>query len=309
MQRITSVSRSGEQMCRDFRCRNRHIENIMTPITDRAGRFSPLKAATLAGLTAPALYLVFRYWTGDLGPLPIKEVLLVCGLWAVRFLTLTLALTPAMRIGNWPKLALIRRMAGVGAFTYVALHFMFYIAMSRFDLVLVTTEIVSRIYLTIGFLALLGLSLLAATSTDRAIRTLGKRWKTLHRGVYAIAVLGLLHFFMQSKIDASEATLMAGLFLTLMVYRLVIRWRLRFSVPVLAACAVAGALATAIAEFTWYGLATGVNPWRIAQANLMLAHGLRPAVIVLGAGLIVMLLPLARSLKARVPSLIASRAV
>ena len=243
----------------------------------------------LAGLTAPALYLVYRYWTGDLGPLPIKEVLLVCGLWAVRFLTLTLALTPAMRIGNWPKLALIRRMAGVGAFAYAALHFTFYIAMSRFDLVLVTTEIVSRFYLTIGFLALLGLSLLAATSTDRAIRTLGKRWKTLHRFVYAIAVLGLLHFFMQSKIDASEATLMAGLFATLMIYRLVIGFRLTASMLVLSGAAIAGGLATAALEFAWYGLATGVNPWRILHANLMLGFGLRPAVLVLLSGLAVAL--------------------
>ncbi|MGH6855735.1 MAG: sulfite oxidase heme-binding subunit YedZ [Aestuariivirga sp.] len=257
----------------------------MTPFTDRAGRFSPLKTLTLAGLAAPAVYLAYRYWTFDLGPLPVKEALLVCGLWAVRFLIITLALTPAMRLLNWPKLALVRRMAGIGAFSYAALHFTLYIVNSKFNLGFVASEIVARIYLTIGFVALFGLSLLAATSTDWAVRRLGKRWKQLHRIVYGIAVLGLLHFFMQSKIDTSQATLMAGLFLTLMIYRLMIRWRLSFSPPLLAVAAVAGGLATALAEFAWYGLATGVDPWRIAQANAMLSFGLRPAVIVLLAGL------------------------
>ncbi len=274
----------------------------MTPITDRTGRFSILKTATLAGLVAPAAYLLWRYWSGDLGPLPAKEALLVSGLWAIRFLVATLALTPLQRMFNWPKLALIRRMAGIGAFAYGALHFALYIVTSNFDLGLVASEIVSRIYLTIGFAALFGLSLLAATSTDRAVRALGKSWKLLHKTVYVIAALGVVHFFMQSKIDASEATLMAGLFLTLMIYRLAITKRMGLTPPVLALSAVAGAMATAIAEFAWYGLATGADPWRIAEANLSLIAGPRPAVIVGLAGMIFAALCLARSsLKKQAP--------
>ncbi len=276
----------------------------MTPVTDRVGRFSWLKTLTLAGLAAPAVYLAYRYWTFDLGPLPVKEALLVCGLWAVRFLVITLALTPAQRILNWPKLALVRRMTGIGAFSYAALHFTLYIVNSKFDLGFVASEIVLRIYLTIGFVALSGFSLLAATSTDWAVRKLGKRWKQLHRIVYGIAVLGILHFFMQSKIDVSQATLMAGLFFTLMIYRAAMAWRIKFSAPALVLWAVAGSLATAIAEFAWYGLATGVDPWRIAAANLMLAYGLRPAVIVLLSGLGIAGIPLvARPLWAKLPLL------
>lgn len=286
----------------------RAISLGMTPITDRTGRFSPLKALTLAGLLAPAAYVVYRYWTADLGPLPVKEVLLISGLWAIRFLMLTLALTPVMRMANWPKLALIRRMAGIGAFAYAALHFTLYVVNSKFDVSFVAAEIISRIYLTIGFIALVSLSLLAATSTDGAIRRLGKRWKQLHRMVYAIAILGLLHFFMQSKIDASQATLMAGLFLTLMIYRLAISWRLRLSAPLLAVCAMAGGLATAIAELAWYGLAKGIDPWRIAAANLMLVHGLRPALIVTLAGFTVALLPLLRATPAKRQGLMPSAA-
>lgn len=274
----------------------------MTPLTDRAGRFSWLKTLTLAGLAAPAAYLIYRYWSFDLGPLPVKEALLMCGLWAVRLLVITLALTPAQRILNWPKLALVRRMTGIGAFSYAALHFTLFIVNSKFDLGFVASEIVQRYYLTIGFVTLSGLSLLAATSTDRAVRALGKRWKQLHRIVYGIAVLGLLHFFLQSKIDVSRATLLAGFFLTLMIYRLAMRRRVPLSAPVLALCAIAGGLATAIAEFAWYGLRTGVDPWRIAEANLMLAYGLRPAVIVLLTGLAVSVIPLLRTLWSKLPT-------
>jgi len=274
----------------------------MTPFTNRAGRFSWLKTLTLAGLAAPAVHLAYRYWIFDLGPLPVKEALLVCGLWTVRFLVITLALTPAQRILNWPKLTLVRRMTGIGAFSYAALHFTLYIVNSKFDLGFVATEIVLRIYLTIGFVALVGFSVLAATSTDWAVRKLGKRWKQLHRIVYGIAALGILHFFLQSKIDVSQATMMAGFFFTLMIYRAAIARRIALSPAVLALCGVAGGFATAAAEFAWYGLATGVDPWRIAAANIMLAYGLRPAVIVLLAGLGVAAIPLAKALWSKLAS-------
>jgi sulfoxide reductase heme-binding subunit YedZ len=271
---------------------------FMTPFTDRAGRFSVLKTWAVALLAAPAVWLLVRYWTRDLGPLPYDEALRLTGEWAVRFLMVTLLLTPAQRLLNWSRLALVRRMAGVGAFAYAALHLLFYVAQSKFNLAFVGTEIFSRIYLTIGFTAFFGLSLLAATSTDHAIRTLGARWKMLHRLVYGIAVLGLLHFAMQSKIDVSEPVMMTGFFMLLMIYRAVIRHRLALATPVLAISAVAGGLATAAVEFAWYALATGVDPWRVLAANLMLQFGPRPAVIVAAIGLVVAVLPPARRLLA-----------
>lgn len=262
---------------------------MTTPFTDRSGRFSPLKTLTLMGLAAPALWLGYRALANDLGPLAVKEALLFTGLWAVRFLLITLALTPAQRFFNRPRLALIRRMTGVAAFAYALGHLSLYIIMQKFDFAVVVGEIVSRVYLTIGFAAVVGLSALAATSTDAMVRRLGARWKTLHRLVHAIAVLGVLHFFMWSKIDASEATLMAGFFATLMIYRQIIARRIQPSFPVLAGAAALGALATAGLEFAWYWAASGIDPYRILNANLMLAHGLRPAVLVLIAGLAVAL--------------------
>ncbi len=258
----------------------------MTPWTDRQGRFSPLKAGTLALAVLPAMVIAYWFLTHQLGPLAVKAALRLMGDWAIRFLVITLALTPLQRLLNWPKIALLRRMLGVTAFAYALTHFMLYIVNVKFDLGFVVSEIIARIYLTIGFVALLGLSLLAATSFDSAIRRLGKKWKLLHRLVYAIAVLGLMHYFIQSKIDVSPATVMAGLFILLMIYRVAIARRMALTPVVLAASAGLAGLLTALTEFAWYGLATGVSPLRIAKANYMFTFGLRPAVIVLLVGLV-----------------------
>ena len=107
----------------------------------------------------------------------------------------------------------------------------------------------------------------------------------LHRSVYAIALLGLLHYFIQSKIDVSPATLMAGFFILLMIHRIFISQRIALGPVVLAISAGLAGLLTAVVEFAWYALATGVDPWRIAKANLMISFGLRPAIIVFLIGL------------------------
>lgn len=258
---------------------------MKTLITDRSGAFSVLKTLMLAALAAPLAYLLYRAAIHDLGPLPYKEALHRVGDWAVRFLVFALALTPFQRALNFPRLAIIRRMAGVGAFTYALLHFLLYIANSNFQLGLVASEIVLRIYLTIGFVALLGLSALAATSTDGMVKRLGLRWKQLHRLVYVIAFLALIHYFLQSKIDVSQAVIYTGLFVSLMIHRLVIRYRLALTPARLAGLAVVTSILTAAIEALWYGLATGVDPWRILMANAMVKFGLRPAVVVLLAGL------------------------
>ncbi len=258
----------------------------MPLLTDRTGRFSALKTACLLALLAPALLLAWRAATGGLGPLAVTEAIHVTGDWAVRFLVATLALTPFQRMFQWPRLALVRRMLGVGAFAWAAAHLVLYVYSLNFNLVRVAGEILQRYYLTIGFIALLGLALLAATSTDGMLRRLGTWWKPLHRSVYVIASLALLHFFMQSKLDVSQPTIMAGFFLGLMIFRLAIARRWALTPAVLAALALASALATAVTEFAWYALATGANPWRALLANLRPDYGIRPAVLVLLAGLV-----------------------
>ena len=268
-----------------------HYRTLISPWTDRSGRFSLLKTGIFVLVCIPALLIAIAFWRHALGPLPYKEALHQVGDWTVRFLIATLALTPLQRILMWPKLALIRRMLGVTTFAYAAAHFCLNIVNQNFDFVFVASEIVKRIYLTIGFTALIGLSLLAATSTDWALRKLGRNWKRLHMIVYGIAVLALLHYFMQSKIDVSQATMWSGFFILLMIYRIALKFRFALTPPVLAACAVTAGLTTALMEFAWYGIATGVDPFRVLKANLVFAYGLRPAWIVLLVGIAVVLLP------------------
>jgi sulfoxide reductase heme-binding subunit YedZ len=266
----------------------------MMPWTDRAGKFSPLKAAVFCGICVPAIMLGIDAAQGTLGPeivgplgaRPITEAIHRTGDWAIRFLMLSLAVTPLRRILSWPKLILVRRMLGLAALSYALAHLTLYAVDLKLDLVRVASEIALRFYLAIGFAALLGLAALGATSTDAAIRRLGGNWQRLHRIVYAIGLLTAFHFFIQSKADVYEPTLIAGLFILLMLLR-VAHWRgLSLASPlVLAAIAVLAALATAAVEFAWYGLATGVPPGRVLAANLHFSFSIRPAWWVLATGL------------------------
>ena len=276
---------------------------LKTPWTDRTGKFSPLKAAVLAGLCVPALLLAYNAAVGGLAPVPagplgarpLTAAIHETGDWALRFLVLSLAVTPLRRIAQWPKLILVRRMVGLAALFYGLAHFVLYIADQKWDLVHVASEIVLRFYLTIGFVALLGLSVLGATSTDAMIRRLGGNWNRLHKIVYGIGILAAVHFFMQTKADVYQATLIAGFFILLMIYRIA-NWRgLALSSPiVLAGLAVLGGLATAAAEFAWYGLATGIPPTRVLAANLHFAFQIRPSWWVLAAGLAMAVIAFAR---------------
>lgn len=259
----------------------------MTPWTDRAGRFSPLKAATFAGTLVPALLLAWWWAQGLLGPRPLTEAIHETGDWAIRFLAMSLAVTPLRRIAQWPKLINVRRMLGLAALSYALMHLVLYVADQKWDLGKVASEIVLRLYLTIGFAALLGLVALGSTSTDAMIRRLGKNWNRLHRIVYAIAALAAVHFFMQTKADVFEATIVAGLMILLMIYRLAHRFALPLSSPaVLVGLAVAAAVATAAAELLWYGLATGIPVSRVLAANWHFAFQIRPMWWVLTAGLV-----------------------
>lgn len=268
---------------------------MMTPWTDRTGRFSPLKAAVLMAILIPAALLIVSAASGTLGPRPITEAIHETGDWAIRFLVASLAVTPLRRIAQWPKLILVRRMLGLAAFFYACTHLLLYMLDQKWNLVTVASEIALRFYLTIGFTALLGLSALAATSTDTAIKRLGRNWNRLHKVVYAIGILAAFHYFMQTKADVFQATLIGGLFVLLMIYRVAHSRGLALSSPiVLAALALFGGMATAALEFAWYGLATGIPPLRVLEANLHFAYQVRPVWWVVATGMGVALLALVR---------------
>jgi sulfoxide reductase heme-binding subunit YedZ len=268
---------------------------LAAPWRDRQGGFSPFKLAVLLALFAPGLWLAALAAQGQLGGRPIIEAIHVTGLWAVRILWLSLLVTPARQLLRWPRLMLVRRMVGLGALAYGLLHLVLYALELKWDLGRLVSEIVLRIYLTIGFVALLGLVLLGVTSTDGWVKRLGgRRWALLHRAVYGIAALAVVHFALQSKIDVTEAVLMAGLLLWLLGYRLLAPKGGAPGIGRLALLGAGAALGTALVEAAWYGLATGVAPLPVLQANLDIEFGLRPALWVGIAGAGMLLLRLGR---------------
>ena len=250
----------------------------LSPLHERNGRFSALRALTFAGLVAPALWLTWRAGIGDLGARPWTEAIHRSGDWAIRFLALSLLVTPLRNASGWSKLVGLRRMVGVAALFYALLHVALYIGDQTLDLAKVVSEIALRIYLTIGFIALVGLIALGVTSTDGMIKRLGaERWHRLHALVHPIAILALIHFFMQSKIDVSDALIMSGLFLALWICRGVSRNRIALSLPVLIAIAAGCGIVTALAEAVYFSLKTGVDPRLVLPANLMFEPVIRPA--------------------------------
>src|SRR5262249_46989050 len=244
------------------------------PWRDFSGRFSPLKLAVFVALFGPALWTLMAFELGWLDPRAFNEAIHRIGLWTIRFLFIALAITPLRQILQWPRLLLVRRIVGVAAFAYASTHLTLYTADQMFDLAKVASEIVLRIYLTIGIIAVLGLAALAATSTDAMVKRLGpRRWQRLHRIVYVIALLATVHYWMQSKLEIWEPTIIAGIYTWLMGYRLLARFvgvRGRLSLAWVTGLAGIAAALTAVGEAAYFRLAYGVDPMRVLDANLSL---------------------------------------
>ncbi len=263
----------------------------MLPWTDRKGQLSPLKFSTLVVAAIPFLWLATQWQNEWLGSKPTTNAIHQSGDWAIRFLLLSLLVSPLRRIGNWPKLIMVRRMLGLTALFYLLLHFLLYIVDQKWNLSKVASEIWLRVYLTIGFVALLGMLALGATSFDAAIKKMGGVWwSRLHMLVYPIAILGLLHFVMQTKLDATQALTMSGLFLLLIFYRVLHKAGLPTNVSTLTALALISTIAAALTEAGWYYYSRGVNPFAILPSNWLfdLDLGTRPSWWTLGAGLVLM---------------------
>ena len=174
--------------------------------------------APLAWLTCGAL----GWFGASLGPDPVKELEHECGKTALNLLLLTLAVTPVRELTSQPQLLRLRRMLGLFVFFYVVLHFTIYLVLDlELNFATLGADIAKRPYITIGFTALLLLIPLAVTSTNGMMRRLGRRWQTLHRLVYLIAVLGVWHFYWQVKRDVREPLLYAGMLAILLGYRVV----------------------------------------------------------------------------------------
>jgi sulfoxide reductase heme-binding subunit YedZ len=264
---------------------------------DAAGRLSALRIVTLLGLCVPVAIAIYDFNTTGFGARPLNDVIHRAGFWTLTFLMISLAITPLRRIARFNQLIDVRRMIGVGAFVYATSHISLYMADQMFDLWKVASEIALRVYLTIGFTALIGLAVLAATSTDGMVRRLGaKRWQRLHTIVYGIGLLALIHFFQQVKSDVWVPTFVAGLFGWMIGYRLLVKLRKTRDEPptwMLLALSVAVAALNFIAEALGIALVFHVSPFAVLHRALDFDPAvIRPGWLVLGAGLIVVAIDL-----------------
>lgn len=185
-----------------------------------------LKAALFAAALAPLAKLAAGafYFPEWLGANPAEFITRATGDWTLRFLLLTLAVTPLRKLSGWNWLLRLRRMLGLYAFFYGVMHATSYAGFDQvFDLSEILADIAKRPFITVGFAALLLMAPLAATSTNAMIRRLGAaRWQGLHRLVYLIAPLGVLHFWWMVKRDVTEPAIYAAVLAVLLGYRVAV---------------------------------------------------------------------------------------
>ena len=196
-----------------------------------AGRLIIWKTAVWIGCLTPLALLVaeaFGLRGMSLGANPVEMVLHTTGKTGLNILFISLAVTPARVLTGINQLIRLRRPLGLFSFFYIVLHFVTYAALDlRLDFSMLYTDITMRPYITVGMAALAGMIPLAVTSTSGMQRRLGRRWVTLHRAVYGIAILGLIHFFWQVKIDIREPLVYAVILTFLLGFRVVRAIRLR----------------------------------------------------------------------------------
>jgi sulfoxide reductase heme-binding subunit YedZ len=205
--------------------------------SDRAIRFVCKPVVFLASL-GPAGWLVWAAVTGNLSANPLSDLTNETGIWTLRFLCITLALTPLRRLTGWNPFVRFRRMTGLFAFFYGTLHFLTYVIADRFagldfpnGIVAWTTvqnlaksvgdDIYKRPFITVGFTAWLTMVPLALTSTSRMIRRLGgRRWNRLHRLIYATGTAGVIHYWWLVKADISRPRIYAVVVVALLGFRM-----------------------------------------------------------------------------------------
>ena len=192
----------------------------------RLKRFLQKAPVVVAGL-APVAWLAWAAVQGRLGANPISELTKETGTWTLRFVVLTLAITPVRKLTGWNLLVRYRRMLGLFAFFYGTLHLVTYVWFDQFfDVASITKDVLKRPFITVGFAAFLLMVPLALTSTTGWIRRLGgKRWQALHRLVYATAVLGVVHYWWLVKADISRPLTYGVILATLLAARLALRMK------------------------------------------------------------------------------------
>jgi sulfoxide reductase heme-binding subunit YedZ len=193
-------------------------------------KFILLKPAVFLTCLFPLAQLAVNAFTNNLGANPIETITRFTGSWGLFILLATLSVTPLRRISGFHELIKLRRMLGLFAFFYAALHFSTFVVLDHFfDFDRIVKDIYKRPYITAGFTAFALMIPLALTSTAAMIRRLGKRWQQLHRLVYVVAIAGVIHFYWLVKSDISRPVQYGIVLGLLLGYRLLVKWAPAFS--------------------------------------------------------------------------------
>ena len=181
-----------------------------------------LKPGVFVACLIPLAILVGNALTDNLGANPIDEITDQTGIWTLRLLLITMAVTPARRLTGWNRLIQVRRMLGLFAFFYASLHFLTYLWLDQFFAVEdIIADVMERPFITVGFTSFVLLIPLAVTSTTAMIKRLGgKWWQRLHRLVYVIAIGGVIHYLWLVKADIRLPLVYGGVLALLLAHRL-----------------------------------------------------------------------------------------
>ena len=202
-----------------------------------------MKLLVFAAALVPFAHLVWRGFNGDLTADPLVEITNETGIWTLRFVVITLAITPLRRLTGWNAVIRFRRMLGLFAFFYGMLHFTTYLVGDRFAsldfpdgfvawstfvnlMASIWEDIAKRPYITVGFIGFVSMIPLALTSTAAWIRRLGGRnWQRLHRLVYVTGIAGVIHYLWKVKADTLHPLIYAGIVAVLLGYRLALSFK------------------------------------------------------------------------------------
>ena len=268
---------------------------LIWPWQDRQRRFSWLKASAFALVMLPGIRLTYQTATGEFGLLAMAFGGLTywSGVWATVVLLMALAVTPIIVVFRWPALVDVRRMIGVMALVYTIVHIVLYFGLRSWNFEKIGIETVTRLTLFVATLSTIGLIVLGATSLDAAIARMGaKGWQRLHNTNYIISALALLHVVL-ARGTYAEQYLLCGLFVWLMLWRVLDRYKLGSDAKALIALAVFCCLFTAFLEagfmwgrrgydvmgtlhinFMWAPVEIGIQPpWQVLAFGLVFAFG------------------------------------
>ncbi len=208
--------------------KNNRIKYIFKPMVFSLALlpFGLLGIGVFDAMTGSGGFSTQGFFSTDLGADPQKFIVHKTGAWALKFLLITLSITPLRRWMNWNQMVKFRRMMGLFCFFYASLHFLsYYLLYLEGDWSNVATDIIKRPYITVGFSAWLTLIPLALTSTQSMMKKLGRKWLKLHQSIYFIGVAAVTHFWWQVKSDVNEPVFYTLILSILLGSRLWFKWK------------------------------------------------------------------------------------